>query len=449
VTDAELLGLCRDLVTRARKSGATHAEAVAAWERALQTGLENNDVHSVESTEETVFGLRVLVGQSVGFIAANNLGPDMLARAADEAVAQARVTPADPFNGLPDPAPVTPVAGLYDSGTADAGVETTTRAAAALLERIRSADGRVRVDSGSVSVTCSAGAIVSTTGIELVQRETLAQAYAFGMAVEGEDVASFDYDGDAARSLAQLDERLPSIADRFVAKCLSGLRARKGRSFKGSIVLSPEAVTEFLLPNLLAAMSADAVRKGRSRLAGRAGARIASKGFTLIDDGTLPGQVASSAFDREGVPVRRWTLIDDGVLTTYLFNHYEARAVNARSTGHAAGSASSLPGIAPHYLEVAAGDHAAADLESGDAPLVWVGRFSGSSNAVTGEFSGVVKNGFLIEGGERRPVRETLIAGNLFDVLERIEAISRERRSIGGTRLVPSMRIGGVSVTAG
>jgi PmbA protein len=449
VSDGELLELCRRTVEGARKRGATAAEAIAGWERAVQTGLENNDIHSVESTEETVVGLRVLVGGSIGFVASNNLAPDALGRCIDEAIAQARVTPADPFNGLPDPAPIAPVPGLYDEATANAGVDATTRAAAALLERIRTSDERVRVDSGSVSVTTSATAIVSTTGVEAVQRETLVQGYAFGMAVEGDDVASFDYDGDAVRAIGGLDASLRAAADRFVEKCLSGLGARKGRSFKGSIVLSPEAVTEFLLPSLISAISADAVRKERSKLAGRIGTKIASAGFSLIDDGTLAGGVASSAFDREGLPLRRWTLVDAGVLKTYLYNQYEARAAGVRSTAHAAGSASTLPAIAPHYLEVAAGDTATAELAAGSAPVVWVGRFSGSTNAVTGEFSGAVKNGFLIENGERRPVRETLIAGNLFEVLEHIEAVGNEQRSIGGTRLVPAMRIGAVSVTAG
>jgi PmbA protein len=270
------------------------------------------------------------------------------------------------------------------------------------------------------------------------------------MAVDGDDVASFDYDGDSVRAIQGLEPRLQKAADRFVEKCLSGLRAEKGRSFKGAIVLSPEAVGEFLLSNLVASMGADAVRKGRSRLAGKVGHKIAADAFTLVDDGTLAGGVASSAFDREGMPVKRQVLLDAGLLTTFLYNHFEARAAGLPcSTGHASGSASSLPAIGAHRLEVGAGNTAIGDLCAGAGPIVWVGRFSGSSNPVTGEFSGVVKNGFLWENGSKRPVRETLIAGNLFEALQRIEAVSRERQEIEGTRLLPAIRIEGVSVTAG
>ena len=98
---------------------------------------------------------------------------------------------------------------------------------------------------------------------------------------------------------------------------------------------------------------------------------------------------------------------------------------------------------------VLAGTTPAAELAAGSDPVVWVGRFSGSTNGVTGDFSGVVKNGFLLARGERRPIRETMIAGNLFEALRNIEAISAERRLLSGSALLPSLRIGGVSVTAG
>ena len=68
---------------------------------------------------------------------------------------------------------------------------------------------------------------------------------------------------------------------------------------------------------------------------------------------------------------------------------------------------------------------------------------------MTGDFSGVVKNGFLVERGERRPVREVLVAGNLFELLMRISALSRERQEINGSALVPAIRAEDVSITAG
>jgi PmbA protein len=444
--------LCNGLLTRAADAGADQAEALATYQHNVETRMENDDIHTVQSTDETMLGLRVFVGGSLGFATTNRFDVESLKACVGEAVAQAGVLPPDPNNGLPPDEPVTPVEGLWHEATASSTVSDTTELAAAMLARVREADTRVRVDSGGVSATTWAGTIASSTGLRASERGTAAEGHLFGMAVDGEEVASFDYDGDAAHSLAGMRGLIDDAVDRFVAKCLSGLGAQAGRSFKGNVVLSPEVVGEFLLPNLVSALCADAVRKGRSPLAEKLGETIAVESFTLIDDGTRPGGMASSAFDREGVPIRRHTLVENGVLRTFLYNHYEARAAGngAKSTGHASGGASSLPAISPVQLELAAGDIAASDLlDGGGGPLVHVGRFSGSTNPVTGDFSGVVKNGFLIEKGLQRPIRETLIAGNLFQLLHAITGISRERRLLGGSQRLPSIRAEGVSVTAG
>ncbi len=446
-----LLELCGELLDAARAAGADHAEAIVTAERSADTHIENGEVHTAQTAEETTFGLRVLANGSFGFTTANATDSATCRSCAHDAVVAARATPPDALHALPLPLSVTPVPALCDSRIARIDVTGTTALAADMLERVRQRDGRVRIDSGGVSVSVSTTALASTTGIAVSESQALVQGHLFGMAVDGDDVASFDYDGDATRDFDRITPLLSAAAERFVDKCLAGLGAGKGKSFKGDVVLSPEATAEFLLSNLIAALGADAVRKGRSPLIGKLDQRIATPGFTLIDDGSLAGGVASSAFDREGMPVGRHLLVDAGMLRTYLYNDYEARAAGhgAVSTGHATGSAATPPSIGPTFLELAAGETSAEELLSGDGPCVYVGRFSGSTNPVTGDFSGVVKNGSLADGSSRQGLREVLIAGNLYDALSRIVGVSRERRLIGGTRLVPMIRLGGISVTAG
>lgn len=450
--DANALGeLCQQLIDRAKAAGADEAEAIAGYHRNVETRLENNDVHTAQTTDETVFGLRVFVNRSLGFITTNRIDSATIDDCIREAMAQAAAMPPDPFNELPAPGEVLPIEGLFDQATSEITVSETTELAAELVARTRARDERIRIDSGGVSTNTWAAALASTTGVRAVESGTAAEGHLFGMAVDGDEVASFDYDGDAAHDFTGMRTAVADAVERFADKCLSGLGATAGRSFKGSVVLSPEVVGEFILGNLIGTMSADGVRKGRSPLAGKLGTKIAVDGFTLIDDGTRPGGMRSSAFDREGTPIRRHVLIDGGMLRTYLYNHYEARAAGngAASTGHAGGGAASLPGISPVQLELAAGDTALDDMFATDGPVVHVGRFSGSTNPITGDFSGVVKNGFLIENGRRRPIKETLMAGNLFTLLESITAISRERRVLGGAAILPTIRAEGVSITAG
>jgi PmbA protein len=99
-------------------------------------------------------------------------------------------------------------------------------------------------------------------------------------------------------------------------------------------------------------------------------------------------------------------------------------------------------------LTVAPGTDTIDGLQALDQGIV-VTRFSGSTNAATGDFSGVVKGGFLIRDGEQSPIDETTLAGNLYDCLKSISGISQETRRIQGTTEVPWIRIDDVSITAG
>ncbi len=451
VNEEQLLETGEQLIDLARKAGADAAEAAMAWSRSTETHIENSRIHTVQSSEDTVFGLRVLCGGSLGFITANDTTPEALAAAAADAVACARATPADEFHDLPEPEAVIEVPGLWDEAVLGLDAAYTTARASELVRRVREADDRVRIDSGSVSASVSVTALCSSKGVRLSERDTCLSGYLFGMAVDGDEVASFDYDGDALRGIDGFEAAMEKAAARFSSKCLSSLGAGQGASFRGTLVLTPEAVAEFLLPSLASAIAADAVRKGRSPLGEKLGQQIASPLFSVADDGSVPGAITSSAFDREGVAVVRRDLVREGRLETFLFNSYEARAAGggAVSTGNAAGGVSALPGIGPHRLEVAAGDTAEADLIGSSERALVLGRYSGSTNGVNGDFSGVAKNAFLVEGGKRRPVKEVLIQGNIFELMKDISAVSRERRSISGSVLVPTIRAENVSITAG
>ena len=222
-----------------------------------------------------------------------------------------------------------------------------------------------------------------------------------------------------------------------------------GESFRGPVILAPEVVSDFLVGNLLSVLKGNAIRTGKSPFANSIGDEIASPALTLIDDGRQPGGVATRAFDREGTPTRTHTILQNGVLQAFLYDTYEARAAGAQPTGHARGSASSPPSIGSSNLVLQPGSQSSARLCCDPERAVVVSRFSGSCNPITGEFSGVVKGGFLMHRGAKTPIKETLIAGNLFEAWKNVSGISEEFRVINGTHTMPSVRVEDVSVTAG
>ncbi|MDP6932340.1 MAG: TldD/PmbA family protein [Myxococcota bacterium] len=444
--EQELLETCERGVQLALDAGADQAEVYAVYGREFEVSFEKNDLHQVSEVSETSFGVRVIRDHRLGF--SNSNQPGDLSKASQEAVALAKASPPDAFNGLTHPLEVPETTGTLDPELMNPDTETWTRTAVDWVRSALAQDTRLTLDSGAMSRSSGATAIASSTGVRASGCTASAQAYLFGMAVDGDKIGSFAAEGDRLRRLDQLDAVLDDIRQRFAERALNALDTRKGESFEGPVVLTPETVQSFLVSNLLAALKADGVRKGQSPLASRVGESIAMDGFSLREEGAgLPG-FPLLPFDREGMPRRALGLVEGGILRSFLYDAYEGRAIGRSSTGHAVGGPSSPPAVGASCLSLAPGSvdyQELLDVEKG----VVVPRFAGTTNPVTGDFSGVVKGGMLIQRGEIVPVRETTIAGNLYTCLKDIDRISRERRTLYGTSILPAVRIQGVAVTAG
>ncbi|MEN6368487.1 MAG: metallopeptidase TldD-related protein, partial [Thermotogota bacterium] len=221
-----------------------------------------------------------------------------------------------------------------------------------------------------------------------------------------------------------------------------------GSSFRGPIVLSPQAVEPLLVDLILYHVNARNVLRRQSRWGDYLGRKVTASSLTLVDDGRRPGGVAASSFDREGTPHAAVTILERGVLASLLHNAYSAAALVQRNTAHAAGSAQTVPAIGPTNLAILPGLTSKNDLISGIRQGLLVTRFSGNVDPVSGDFSGVAKGAQRIENGHvQRPVSGTLIAGNVFECLETLSGISQEQETIVNLTL-PYVRIEGVSVTA-
>lgn len=445
IDEAQLLEMCEQGVKYALEAGADQAEVFASSGRETEVAFEKNDLNLTSIVSETSFGIRVLSQGRLGFATSNN--PEDLAQIAAEAVTLAQASPADPLNGLPEPQPLPDPTYSLDLRLLELDPAALTQLGSELLEQVRSSDPRITIDSGSVGVGVDVTAIASSLGIRASCTSAEADGSLFGMAIDGDEVGSFAYDGDSVQQADRLRPQLEIAFDRFVEKCIGALGARHGESFRGAIVIPPDTVGEFL-GDLIAVLGADSVRKGKSPLGSKLGQLIASPLLTLVEGGSGLPDYPLDPFDREGIPRQLTPLLNEGVLCNFLYNGYEARAAGVLSNGHASGGPGSLPGVGPACLQVAPGQTPMSQLYNLDRGIL-VTRFSGSSNPITGDFSGVVKGGFLLKAGERIPVMETTLAGNLYDCLKNISMISQEVTVFGGTVAFPAIRIEDVSITSG
>ena len=442
-----LLTLCDRAVEAALKAGADEAEAMSVRIRDVNVELQKNDLQIARSMTGDGLGLRVFKNGSLGFSYVNSFDDESMAESVDRAVGIATAAPRDEFNVLPEPTPLEPLEGILDEAAEEFGVEAAVESALTLLRTARDFDPRVTVDSGELAGHWGEKAIATSRGVRASERSSLYYCYIFGMAKEGETVSSFDFQFDGARSAAAIDPA--SVAQKFAENVVGSLGAVKGESFNGPIILAPKAAAEILVDPITSSVRASSVQRETSKFRGRLGQVVASDLLNVTDDSTLKDGAATSAFDREGLRPEVLPLIQGGVLKHFLYDAYTARKDDRSSNGHAGGGSSSVPLVATTNVVVASGETSLADMIAGIDKGILATRFSGNADPVSGDFSGSVKGGRMIRGGKlAEPLCGTMIAGNTFDLLKRITAVSSEYERMFGS-VVPYISLEEISVTGG
>jgi PmbA protein len=264
--------------------------------------------------------------------------------------------------------------------------------------------------------------IVNSHGIDVCYRADICSASVLAVAEQGAN-AEMGYDFDFSRRFATLD--CAGVGSGAARRAVSLLGARRARSGKVPVVLDRVVSGDFV-ELASSAANAEHVLKGKSFLAGKLGQPVASEKVTLIDDALFPRGVHRAPVDDEGTACRKATVIEAGVLRSYLHNAYTASRMAADNTGNAVREAfSSVPRVGASNFYLAPGDYSLQDLFKLCERGLYVTEVIGMHTAdpISGDFS-VGVEGMWIEGGKTtHPVRGVTIAGNMMDFLQAIAAV--------------------------
>jgi len=253
-----------------------------------------------------------------------------------------------------------------------------------------------------------------------------------------------DYWYSTQRKFSRL-EAPQAVGRRAAERALRRLGARKVSTREVPVVFDPE-ISATLLRHLSAALSGYSLYKGASFLVGKLGERIASELVSVVDDGTIPGALGSKPFDGEGLPVNKRTVVERGVLKSYLLDTYSGRKLGLPSTGNASRSVGEPPGVSPTNFFLTPGSHSPEQIVASVDEGLYVTELIGFGvNLVTGDYSrGAV--GLWIEKGKLAyPVEEITIAGNLKEMLCNIEMVGNDLE-LRGRIAAPTVKISRMTV---
>ena len=271
-------------------------------------------------------------------------------------------------------------------------------------------------------------AISNSRGLDLRYENTFSGAVLDAIVSDGRP------DGEKSSEykirLGDLDKLdLTAAAGEAAESARAGLGADTASTGSVPVVFSGRAMAQ-LLDTYSGIFSAENVQKGLSLLKDKEGTAVAAPVVTLVDDPFYEGNVMPMPFDAEGSPTRRKNVIENGVLSTLLYNLRTAAAAGRTTTGNASKSGyDAKVGIQPFTLYLANGDLTQEELlrKAGNGVLIdSLGGLHAGANTISGDFS-LQSSGFLIENGQKgAPVRSFTVAGNFFTLLQSITAVGND-----------------------
>jgi len=431
------------LIAASRAAGADAADALFVESVTSSVSYRLGKLEDAERAEANDLGLRVFVGQKVAFVSSTDFSRDALAQLPQRAVAMARLAPEDKYAGLAPRERLASRFPLLDLEDAD---EPSAEALVALARDSEAAamavPGVTNSEGGGASFSRSAIALATSEGFFGSYAGTNHSISVVVLAGEGTAMER-DYDHASARHKSDLKSAAEigrSAGERTVRR----LNPRKVKSQAVPIIYDPR-VSGGLLGHFAGAISGASIARGVSFLKDMLGKEVFTPSVTIIDDPHRIRGLRSKPFDGEGVANGRQTLIDRGILSTWLLDCASAKQLGLSTTGHASRSTGGPPSPSTTNLYMEAGtlspDALIADIKEGFYVTELIGM---GVNSVTGDYSRGAA-GFWIQNGEiAYPASEITIAGNLKDMFRNLTAANDLEFRYGTN--APTLRIEGMTV---
>jgi len=431
--------IATDLVERtlatALARGGDFAEVFAEDRQNVTARLDDGRVEELVSGRSRGAGIRVVRGESTGFAHTADLSEAGLAAAA-EAAAAASTEAGDPvrvaaLSAGPTPAPTATV--LPDTVAKDAKVALLMRADVAAREQ----GGAIRQVSASYADGRRRVLVANSDGV-FAEDDQVRTRFMVSCVAEGDTGLHTGTEAPGRTVGFELfDEIEPEAVARVAAdRALTLLRARPAPSGRLPVVLKRGAGGVLFHEACGHGLEADLVRRDASVFRGKVGEMVASPLVTVIDDGTMGREWGTFAIDDEGTPARRNVLIEDGVLTEYMWDLVRARAEGRPSSGNGRRETyRHLPMVRMTNTYLQTGGTDPDDIIAGtEYGLYCVALGGGQVNTATGDFVFGVTEAYLIEHGEiTEPVRAAQLIGNGSETLRLVDAVGNDFDTWAGT----------------
>jgi PmbA protein len=430
--------LASSVLTKAEKGGVSQAEAFILDSHIRSIYIEDGTPRLADDKLERGLGLKACMRKRIGFSSGVISNIKSAEEIVNEVLSIAKTTKEDPdFQSLPSGEVSGEVKDVFCEETAEI---TTEEIVARTMTAVRVAEKNegVKVPLGLLRLAKYSLQVSNSLGVRFNHKGTMVFLHFTAKATRGETVGE-GVEKVWSTKISSID--FERIGNSIAEKALRTLEADAFRGeLKGIAVIDP-VETAGLLNSVKFATSSEQVNKGRSPWSKKIGTKVASKEFTVMDDGTYPGGIKSAAADDEGVKTTKKPIISNGVLRSYIYDSYNANIAGVKATGNGfrrgtrsiEGAFAAPVNCAYSNMTIKLGNKSREEIISQIDEGVLVERFASPEvNPITGGFGCEVRNATLIEGGQlTRHVKHALLIGNMYDYLRNVVGVGNDVKIVG------------------
>ncbi|MBV9412419.1 MAG: TldD/PmbA family protein [Acidimicrobiia bacterium] len=418
------------------RSGGEFAEVFAEDKRSSSARLDDGRVEELTSGLDRGAGIRVVRGETTGFAHTSDLSENGLRAAAEAAAAAAR----GGGGGVKEVA----LTRQSVDRPHDVQILPGDVPKAAKVELLQRAESAARAEGDSIRQVSALTAdsrrqilIANSDGV-LVEDDQVRTRFMVQCVAVGDTGMQTGYEGPGRTIGFELYDEIDveDVARTAARRSLEMLKARPAPTGKIPVVLKRGAGGVLFHEACGHGLEADLVGKDASVFRGRVGEQVASPLVTLVDDGTYAREWGTYAVDDEGNPARRNTLIENGVLTDYMWDFLRARKEGRVSSGNGRRqSYQHLPMVRMTNTYVLEGEEDPDEIIRQTPHGVYCVQLGGGQvNTATGDYVFGITEAYMIENGEiTEPIRSANLIGYGPETLQLIDAVGNDFDTWAGT----------------
>lgn len=415
-----------------KENGADDAQCKVSFGKVDEINVDAGEFSLMRSTFDSSVTMKVIKDMKKGVIAINKIDKESIAEAAKECIAAAEVSTQDDCLSIAE---------KDENEDFYCGAEECDRdkffdKIDEYVEDIKTDYPKVFIEQLIADYSESKSVFANTNGVEFSYKASYYSMGSMYSAHDGEKTTSFNSTGI---DFTNLDKKIIDMGTQrmMYEMCEKELEAVpfEGK-FTGTAVFAPSCLGDIIASAIDNFTGDDTIIDGTSPWRYKIGTKVASDKLTVslipVDERIIGGERYTS----EGYKSRNCDIIKNGILENFTLSEYAAKKVGQVR----------CPTLSS-CMEVGNGDTPYDELIKSINKGILVCRLSGGSPASNGDFSGVAKNSFLIENGKiTKPVLETMLSGNLAEMLNNITDISKET-AMDGSTVFPWVAFDGVTVS--